>query len=78
LIGFEIVNFRVVTGGEDRPSGRRDVWYVERRADDGRLGIVGCLYERKADADAVSKRLNDEQPNSLLNVQTEPLDDTLA
>lgn len=62
-----MVNFRVVKGGEVHPLGRRVVWYVERRNDDGRLGIVGRLYEKKADADAVSKKLNDDEPDSLLN-----------
>ena len=58
-----MVNFRVVTGSETRPLGRQVVWYVERRSDDGHLGIVGLLYEKKADAEAVSKKLNDEEPD---------------
>lgn len=62
-----MAKFRVVAGGEPRPLGRETVWYVERRADDGYLGIVGSLYEKKTDADAVSARLNNEQPGSLLN-----------
>lgn len=73
-----MVNFRVVTGGEQRPLGRQAVWYIERRADDGHLGIVGRLYEKKADADSVSKKLNDEESNSLLNQRTKLLDDALV
>lgn len=73
-----MVYFRVVTGDEACPLGRQVVWYVERRTDDGHLGIVGCLYEKKADADAVSKKLNDEQPDSLLNWRTKPPEDHSA
>ena len=73
-----MVTFRVVKGAEARPLGRQAVWYVECRADDGHLGIVGRPYEKKADADAVSRKLNDEQPNSLLNGGTEPLEERSA
>jgi hypothetical protein len=38
------------------------VWYIERRTDDGHLEIAGLLYEEKVDAEAVSKKLNDEEP----------------
>jgi hypothetical protein len=56
-----MVNFRVVTSGEARTLGRRTVWYVERRADDGHLGIVGLLFAEKADADATARKLNDKE-----------------
>jgi hypothetical protein len=59
-----MATFRVVTGGEGRSLVRRVVWYVERRTDDGHLGIVGLLYEKKGDAEAVAKNLNDQEPDS--------------
>lgn len=60
-----MARFRVVAGGEARSLGRQAVWYVERRTDDGRLGIVGGLYEKKADADAAAKKLNVEETAEL-------------
>ena len=62
-----MVTFRVVTSGEARPLGRQVIWYVERRTNDGHLGIVGLLYENRADADAASKKLNDEEPDPFLD-----------
>ncbi len=60
-----MMNFRVVTGCETRTLARHAVWYVERRTDDGHLGIVGLVYEKRTDAEAVSKKLNEEEAKFL-------------